>query len=392
MRIQTLTIQHEVYVVRAAGRRYLQLRWRDAKGRMRQQSARTTQHRQAERMAVRKAHQLNAEAALAGISWETIRKRFTREHVHHVDRRTKAAYRTAMNRFEDTVPFNFAYEITDDLLAQFVEQCETDGLSPSSIRTYLRHLQTVWRCMVRWGMLAAVPHCRAPKVDRAARGRPLTGEEFERILAAIGAALPSRLVAAWQWDARLLWLTGLRIGDAHQLSWPGDHSRIQIHGIDRRRPMVWFPAGRDKSRRESSTPLTPDAIELLRTEQNRDGYVFRFLGHKGRRLTREDTISKRFASFGKAAGVVTGFDHNDQPRYATAHDMRRSFGCRWAPRVSAAVLQKMMRHASIQTTMTYYADIAAVSIADAVHEAASHNTKRSEGDGHTYYSDSGQLS
>ncbi len=42
-------------------------------------------------------------------------------------------------------------------------------------------------------------------------------------------------------------------------------------------------------------------------------------------------------------------------KYASAHDFRGSFGERWAKIVMPAVLQRMMRHKSILTTMRYCA-------------------------------------
>ena len=41
-------------------------------------------------------------------------------------------------------------------------------------------------------------------------------------------------------------------------------------------------------------------------------------------------------------------------KYASAHDMRRSFGERWASRVMPQVLMELMRHESIDTTLRYY--------------------------------------
>ena len=41
-------------------------------------------------------------------------------------------------------------------------------------------------------------------------------------------------------------------------------------------------------------------------------------------------------------------------KYASAHDLRRSFGERWAVRVMPHVLMVLMRHESIETTMRYY--------------------------------------
>ena len=37
--------------------------------------------------------------------------------------------------------------------------------------------------------------------------------------------------------------------------------------------------------------------------------------------------------------------------------LRRGFGCRYAGKVPAQVLQKLMRHANIKTTMDYYANV-----------------------------------
>src|SRR5262245_4968655 len=41
----------------------------------------------------------------------------------------------------------------------------------------------------------------------------------------------------------------------------------------------------------------------------------------------------------------------------TMRSLRRGFGCHYAGKVPAQVLQKLMRHASISTTMSYYANV-----------------------------------
>jgi integrase len=46
-----------------------------------------------------------------------------------------------------------------------------------------------------------------------------------------------------------------------------------------------------------------------------------------------------------------------EKKFASAHDLRRSFGTRWASRVKPVVLQKLMRHANIQTTLTFYVSL-----------------------------------
>lgn len=54
---------------------------------------------------------------------------------------------------------------------------------------------------------------------------------------------------------------------------------------------------------------------------------------------------------------------------ASAHDLRRSFGFRWANRVWPHVLQQLMRHASIETTKRYYVQSEADEIGAAVWSA-----------------------
>jgi hypothetical protein len=51
-------------------------------------------------------------------------------------------------------------------------------------------------------------------------------------------------------------------------------------------------------------------------------------------------------------------------KFASAHDLRRAFGTRWAKRVMPAILQRLMRHSAIQTTMSYYVDLDAAEVAD----------------------------
>lgn len=63
------------------------------------------------------------------------------------------------------------------------------------------------------------------------------------------------------------------------------------------------------------------------------------------------------SDIGEAAGVVVDArakTKSGQPKYASAHDLRRTFGDRWSARVMPPQLMRMMRHAEIQTTLRYY--------------------------------------
>ena len=68
---------------------------------------------------------------------------------------------------------------------------------------------------------------------------------------------------------------------------------------------------------------------------------------------------------GEKARVVVHTDaKTGHVKYASAHDLRRSFGTRWAKRVKTPVLMRLMRHENIQTTMAYYVSLECDEIAE----------------------------
>lgn len=97
-------------------------------------------------------------------------------------------------------------------------------------------------------------------------------------------------------------------------------------------------------------------------------------------MPQQHRIGEVIADIGKTAGIIVDTDPKtgEATKYATAHDLRRAFGQRWAKLVMPAVLQKLMRHASIQTTMQYYVDLEAEDVADVLW-AASSNTFNNRG-------------
>lgn len=362
----------DVYVVRPQGRKYWQLRWTEPGGQVKQQSARTTKRREAERMAARKAIEL-AEArhqvALHRQTWQYCRDRFVDEHVARTAARTQTSYLTALSRFEGICDPHMASECTSDLLAKFVAELLADELSPNTIKGYLRHLRPLWTMMVELGVINRAPTAKAPtRGGSAAKGRPLTAEEFERMLEACRKVVGPERDSLWRIDLKLLWLSGLRLSEAMTVTFD-DPAGLQFRGLGREQPMLAIPTGADKSGRQSLTPLTPDLVDFLRSVHTEPrGLVFAFASTRGR-YRRVDTTSKVVTAIGKAANVVSSRDHRGNPHYAGAHDLRRSFGNRWAPDVEPPILQRMMRHRSITTTMQYYVDLHAHQIGEKINQA-----------------------
>ena len=109
--------------------------------------------------------------------------------------------------------------------------------------------------------------------------------------------------------------------------------------------------------------MTPDFAEfILRTPASlRTGRVFKINGLYTGKPMSEKRVSRVVSAIGKKANVVVEKAKN---KFATAHDLRRAFGTRWATHVAPAVLQRLLRHASIDTTMRFYVNIEAADIAD----------------------------
>ena len=61
-------------------------------------------------------------------------------------------------------------------------------------------------------------------------------------------------------------------------------------------------------------------------------------------------------------------------KYASAHDLRRSFGSRWAKKVTPAILQTLMRHANISTTEKYYITLEADEVMEGLWEGQKSTT------------------
>ena len=98
--------------------------------------------------------------------------------------------------------------------------------------------------------------------------------------------------------------------------------------------------------------MAPEFARLLEAvpESERSGPVFlleRNDGKPGRPAT--DRVSKTVGSIGAKAKVRV-----DANKTASAHDLRRAFGERWAARLMPAQLMELMRHESIETTLPYY--------------------------------------
>jgi len=124
----------------------------------------------------------------------------------------------------------------------------------------------------------------------------------------------------------------------------------------------------------ATLPLAPEFAEMLlqTPEAKRKGRVFNPLpitNHHQKDGICSKRISDIISKIGAAAGVKVSTSQAGRVKFASAHDLRRSFGERWAARIMPKDLMVLMRHESIDTTMRFYVGENASNTADALWNA-----------------------
>ena len=172
----------------------------------------------------------------------------------------------------------------------------------------------------------------------------------------------------------------LRLNEALALDWVDD-SKLCVD-FSGKRPMFRFQPDSQKSNKAELLPMAHEFAEFLSQTPSvdRDGFVFTPQPQRAY-LPRMhlDSASKVITRIGKAAGVKVSESRKGKVKYASAHDLRRSFGFRGSNLVMPAILQQLMRYASIVTTMEYYVGRNAETTADVLWEVVS-NTSANTGD------------
>jgi len=319
-------------------------------------------------------------------SWPAF-NRYYRKHAK-IAKASLQEWSTVHDRIVGIIDPRDIRDLTSTQITSFATELQSRGLSDGTVAKYLRTLSAALSWAKKHRIIAEAPNIIMPEVaprKRRMKGRPLTLEEFERLLTAVATTVKNPdHHAEWRRVLRAFWFGGFRLEELLALSWD-DPTQLMPWDITSRRPTMAIHAELEKGGRDRPYyPLAPEFAELLREtpESQRVGWVFQ--PHSRTGPTRnKGTIGKTIAKIGKAAGVVAGRqrkrDQSDVygPRFATAHDLRRSFGTRWALRVKPAVLKELMRHASITTTMDYYVEFDSEELGDVIWSAYQQSTETS---------------
>jgi integrase len=346
----------KVLVVKYPDRRFFMMRYTDpVTGKHKARSTGTKVRREAERAAAKWEAELREGRyhAPSKLLWQEFRERYESEKLSGLADNTAAATTTAFNHLERVIGPEKLLTVNATTISRFQAKLRQEGMKDTTLATHLRHLHAALGWAVSMGMLPKVPDFHMPKKAKGRklmRGRPITTEEFERMLAKVPDVRPKD-TSAWVNYLNGLWLSGLRLEESTILSWDEDLPfSIDLSG---QHPQFRIYAEAEKGNQDRMLPMTPDFADfILRTpDSERTGPVFKLVGlHTGKQLA-STTVGRTISEIGEKAGVVV---NKAEGKYASAHDFRRSFGTRWAPKVKPATLQLLMRHKSIETTMKYY--------------------------------------
>jgi integrase len=264
--------------------------------------------------------------------------------------------------------------LTVQRLSKFQAALRSAGLAEATIKGHLGHLLAALAWAKRMEMLAKIPDVQMPARARSSKmmkGRAISQEEFERMLVATRAIVGEDAAPSWRYLLKGLWLSGLRLGEAVDLWWDRDDRLCVVENGDHLAILVH--AELEKGKEDRKLTIAPEFEDFLNQTPrcDRTGLVFRPMSrHERDAQMGAGHIGKIICAIGRKAGVkVMTKPRTGQPKFASAHDLRRAFGTRWSKLVKPVRLQLLMRHKEIETTLKYYVDQEAGDFADELRRA-----------------------
>jgi len=331
-------------------------------------SAKTTSLKDAMKAAAAWESELEQGIYSRRVTWEQLVMRFADEYLPRLKANSQTTMRSTMTAFGKFIqPQAGIASITGSTISQWTARLRQDGLRESTIGRHLRSLKVILNWAVSTELMARRPAITMPanaNKKRFLKGRALTDADFVHLCKTADRVNPTFTPLL-----ELLWLSGLRISEAYRLSFDEPPNLVDLEN----RRFVFYAEGQ-KSGHDETIPLLPELADWLASLGRTSGHVVQPTVN-GKAVTL-DTVKRQISAIGEASGLVTG---SDTGKHVTAHDLRRSFGTRWALRVHPLVLKKLMRHETLDTTLRFYVDLDDSQIAQAIAESPYTSTYISPG-------------
>lgn len=338
-----------VRVIRRKSRQLYALRWAEGE---RIAKAKWGDEGAAYREAFELEQQLNAKAQSV-LTWAEAADAYEAWHLPMYSPDHLKNWKKAKRRFEAFCDGDIPQlENVWHSVTQFASTLSRSGeVSLTTTKGYCQYLRSFLQWCHSQGWTEQPPRRLHLPQQRGFRGkgRPLTGEEFDRMIAALPTVVGDEHAASWAFLMRGLWHSSLRLGEAVRLHYQNDPIRVDL---THNHPMIRFSVEGDKGRRDRLLPATQEFSAML--EQGGRGYVFRPTLAKGVSRHR-DTWSHKIGECGQKANIVVDRnEHTGTVKYASAHDLRRSCLDRMRAKLNDAQFLFFARHADIRTSNKYY--------------------------------------
>ena len=147
-------------------------------------------------------------------TWEEFRAYYSAHALPSLAKRSQESYESTLNVFEQKCHLERLAHVTTARVTAFATALRDDGRSEATIAHHLRHLKAAMRWAPREGLLDELPKFSMPKRIKGAklmRGRPITTEEFERMIKAVPKIVDNAAAKSWKFYLRGLWESGLRL-------------------------------------------------------------------------------------------------------------------------------------------------------------------------------------
>jgi integrase len=321
-----------VYILEQKDRHFLKLEWVEPEtGRRRSKSAKTANRADAEKARADLEYELNHGLASepSKMPWERFRGLYEDEKLAGAREATRKKAGYVFDAFEELAHPRTLGVISERTLSRYATQLREKGYKPATIQGHLAYLRAALRWAADQKLIPAAPKVVMPKLSKKKIIRKIVAEQFERLLAV---APDDHWVAFLQ----TAWYTGMRRNEMLDLRWNGDAGTPWVDFSQNR---IWIPAAYNKSDADQWVPLHPELAEILKQRRQDRGKLFSL-------SVSPREVSRKFTRLAKKAGLKISL-----------HDLRRSFGSRYAAVVPAPVLQRLMRHADIKTTLAYYTNV-----------------------------------
>lgn len=316
------------------------------------------------------------------ITWLEFCDRYDREELAHLRPKTRQKANTVFSAVSTILNPVLLSDLTAQSLVRFRADFAAGHASrfskpneplrprsPHTVKSYMTAIISALNWAERLGYVASVP--KLPKYHgaskiKAMKGRPFSGEEFDRMLDRTPKIVGEADADPWRYLLRGLWESALRLDEAMHLSWDVPNT-IQPDWPRGRLPVLIIPAQSQKNNEDDEIPLLPwlERILLETPPAKRTGWVFNPTSLNSRlgrtpSSTRPgvEWVGKVISRIGAAAGIIVEPANpklGRKVKYASAHDLRRSCADRLeAAGVDPLLIARVMRHKSFDTTRKHY--------------------------------------